>query len=75
MASMPYQFVPIKIGFFAADRVEVLEGLKEGDRVVVPISTSTSSSTSNQNGARMGGGMPGLGGFPGGGGVVQMRGR
>ncbi|RNB56905.1 efflux RND transporter periplasmic adaptor subunit [Brevibacillus gelatini] len=78
MASMPYQFVPIKIGFFAADRVEVVEGLKEGDRVVIPISISTSSSTANQNGVRMGGGMtggmPGFGVFPGGGGG-QMRGR
>ncbi|MGN7471129.1 efflux RND transporter periplasmic adaptor subunit [Brevibacillus sp. SAFN-007a] len=75
LAAMPYQFVPIKIGFFAADRVEVLEGLQEGDRVVIPISTGTSSSSTNQNGARMGGGMPGFGGFPGGGGVVPMRGR
>ncbi|MGZ0052509.1 efflux RND transporter periplasmic adaptor subunit [Brevibacillus gelatini] len=71
--SMPYQFVPIKIGFFAVDRVEVVEGLKEGDRVVVPISTSTGSSPGNQNGFRMGGGMPGFGGFPAGGGG-QMRG-
>ena len=77
MASMPYHFTPIKIGFFAADRVEVLEGLKEGDRVVIPVSTSTTSTSANSGNMRMGGsGFPGMGGgFPGGGGGVQMRGR
>ncbi|MGG4493922.1 efflux RND transporter periplasmic adaptor subunit [Brevibacillus reuszeri] len=81
-ANMPYRFQPVKIGYFASDKVEITEGLKEGDRVVILMNTATSSS--NQNSGRTGG-MPGMGGFGGGGGfqgggfggggVVQMRGR
>ncbi|MGG4461412.1 efflux RND transporter periplasmic adaptor subunit [Brevibacillus porteri] len=69
-ANMPYRFVPIKMGYFTADQVEVTEGLTEGERVVILVNTQTSSGTS-QNGNRMGGGgMPGFGGMG-----VQIRGR
>lgn len=81
-ANMPYRFQPVKIGYFASDKVEITEGLQEGDRIVILMNTATSSS--NQNSGRTGG-MPGMGGFGGGGGfqgggfggggVVQMRGR
>ncbi|MGG1658127.1 efflux RND transporter periplasmic adaptor subunit [Brevibacillus sp. NRS-1366] len=76
-ANRPYRFQPVKIGYFASDKVEIMEGLKEGDRVV--ILTNTATSGSSQNSGRMGG-MPGMGGlggggFPGGGGAVQIRGR
>ncbi|MED4584976.1 efflux RND transporter periplasmic adaptor subunit [Brevibacillus choshinensis] len=74
----PYRFQPVKIGYFASDKVEITEGLKEGDKVVLLANTATTSSSS-QNSNRMGG-MPGLGsmggmggGFSGGGG--GMRGR
>ncbi|MFS0557343.1 efflux RND transporter periplasmic adaptor subunit [Brevibacillus sp. 179-C8.2 HS] len=69
-ANMPYRFVPIQMGYFTADQVEVTEGLTEGDRVVILMNTQTSSA-SNQNGNRMGGSMPGFGGMGG----VQIRGR
>jgi len=76
--SMPYRFQPVKIGYFASDKVEITEGLKEGDRVVILTNTATSSS--GQNSSRMGS-MPGMGGFGGGGfqggggGGFQIRGR
>lgn len=63
----PYRFQQVKIGYFASDKVEITEGVKEGDKVVL-IANPTSTSSSNQSSNRMGG-MPGMGGgFPGGGG-------
>ncbi|WP_301171417.1 efflux RND transporter periplasmic adaptor subunit [Brevibacillus nitrificans] len=76
-----YRFQPVKIGYFASDRVEITEGLSEGDKVVILANTATSSST-NQNSSRMGGFGGGMGGFGGGmgggfpsGGGGGMRGR
>ncbi|MFM1653822.1 efflux RND transporter periplasmic adaptor subunit [Brevibacillus sp. B_LB10_24] len=67
-ANLPFRFQEVKIGYFSADRVEITEGLQEGDQVVLTMDTSrsTSSSSSRQNGA---GGFPGMGGMgiPGGG--------
>lgn len=74
----PYRFQPVTIGYFATDKVEITEGLKEGDKVVIPATTGVSASTTNQSGNRLGGmqGMPGMGGFGGGfGGGGGMRGR
>lgn len=63
--SRQYRFQPVKIGYFASDRVEITEGLSEGDKVVILANTATSSST-NQNSSRMGGFGGGIGGFGGG---------
>ncbi|QRG70490.1 efflux RND transporter periplasmic adaptor subunit [Brevibacillus choshinensis] len=71
----PYRFQPVKIGYFASDSVEITEGLKEGDQIVLIANPTSASSSNNTN--RMGG-IPGMGsmggGFPGGGGS-GMRGR
>ncbi|MCM3081843.1 efflux RND transporter periplasmic adaptor subunit [Brevibacillus invocatus] len=70
-SNLPYRFQPVKIGYFASDRVEITEGLSEGDQIVI-LPTAGSAGSANQNGMRMGG-MPGMGGFPGGGGVMRGR--
>jgi HlyD family secretion protein len=76
----PYRFQPVKIGYFAADKVEITEGLKEGDKVVI-LSVNAAASSSGENSGRSGGttrmggagGMGGMGGgFPGGGGGVRV---
>gem|GEM_PF-924344 len=73
--NMPYRFQPVKIGFFASDRVEIIEGLAEGDQIV--IMPTAGSSGSGQGNMRMGGmpgmgGMGGMGGFPSGGGGMRI---
>ncbi|WP_019121787.1 efflux RND transporter periplasmic adaptor subunit [Brevibacillus massiliensis] len=66
--NLPFRFQEVKIGYFSTDRVEITEGLREGDRVVLTMDTSrsTSSSSGRQSGP---GGFPGMGGMgvPGGG--------
>ena len=70
-SNLPYRFQPVTIGLFSSDRVEILEGLAEGDEVVI-LNTASSSSTTNTSQMRGMGGMGGMGGFPGGGGGVRV---
>lgn len=71
-SSLPYRFQPVTIGYVSTDRVEILEGLAEGDQVVILPSTSAGSTDNNNRMGRMGG-MPGMGGgFPGGGGGMRV---
>ncbi|WP_219641567.1 efflux RND transporter periplasmic adaptor subunit [Cohnella sp. CFH 77786] len=62
--------VEVQVGIHNEDNIEILSGLKEGEAVVVPTMT-TSSSTQNRNGAI---GIPGVG-FLGAGGGFQGGGR
>ncbi|MFD2370216.1 efflux RND transporter periplasmic adaptor subunit [Brevibacillus sp. GCM10020057] len=80
-AARPYRFQPVKIGYFASDKVEITEGLQEGDKVVI-MAMNTSAASAEQNANRMGGmtrmgGVGGFGGMGGGfsGGGGGMRGR
>lgn len=61
-----YQFKEITVGYYTSERVEVTDGLSEGEQIVIPfqtLSTTSNSTTSNKQG-----GMPGMGGgFIGGG--------
>jgi HlyD family secretion protein len=65
-----YQFQPVTIGYYSSERVEITEGLKEGDEVVLTLSSGTSNTSRTQ---QMGG-MPGMGGVPGMGGGGNARG-
>ncbi|WP_308638211.1 efflux RND transporter periplasmic adaptor subunit [Paenibacillus silvisoli] len=58
----------IQVGIHNEDFIEILSGLKEGDRVVVPTVAGTSSSAQTQAGFAAGG-FGGFGGFGGGGGA------
>jgi HlyD family secretion protein len=50
----PYRFQPVKIGYFASDRVEIIEGLSEGDQIVI-LPTAASSASGKQQMIPMGG--------------------
>ncbi|WP_400164332.1 efflux RND transporter periplasmic adaptor subunit [Brevibacillus sp. TJ4] len=65
-SSLPYRFQPVKIGLFSSDRVEILEGLAEGDQVVILNTVTQSSGGMNQ--MRGAGAVGGMGAFPAGGG-------
>ncbi|BBH21980.1 hypothetical protein Back11_33250 [Paenibacillus baekrokdamisoli] len=58
----------IEVGIHNEDYIEVVSGLKEGDKVILPTVIS-SSSTTKQQGAAGGLGLGGLGGFSGGSGA------
>ncbi|AZN39874.1 efflux RND transporter periplasmic adaptor subunit [Paenibacillus albus] len=62
----------IEVGIHNEDYIEVLSGLKEGDRVVVP--TVVTSTTNQQQGFGAGGFGGGFGGFGGGGGTFRAAG-
>lgn len=68
-SNLPYRFQPVKIGYFASGRVEIVEGLSEGDQIVI-LPTAGGSSGSTQGNMRMGS-VP-MGGFPTGGGMRTM---
>lgn len=68
--NLPYRFQPVKIGYFASGRVEIVEGLSEGDQIVI-LPTAGGSSGSTQGSMRMGS-VPAMGGFPAGGGMRTM---
>ncbi|MBM2826733.1 MAG: family efflux transporter, subunit, partial [Dehalococcoidia bacterium] len=61
----------VKTGITDGSKIEVVEGLQEGEQVVIPNSTAPAQGTANTRvpGAGFGGGGPGLapGGFPAGG--------
>ncbi|WP_239614482.1 efflux RND transporter periplasmic adaptor subunit [Cohnella mopanensis] len=58
--------VEVKVGINNEDQIEIVSGLKEGDRVILPTVVSKSSNSNNQAGFP---GLGGGGGFPGGGGA------
>ncbi|HJV44335.1 MAG TPA: efflux RND transporter periplasmic adaptor subunit [Bacillota bacterium] len=59
---LPYHSVPITIGYYSSDMVEVISGLNEGDQVALTSSANSTSSTSNKKNSNGFGGMPGIGG-------------
>ncbi|WP_458413243.1 efflux RND transporter periplasmic adaptor subunit [Schinkia sp. CFF1] len=60
------QFTPIEVGYYTADRVEIITGLQEGDEVVISFqSSSNANSLGNSRFGGSKGGMQGIG-IPGG---------
>ncbi|WP_274652959.1 efflux RND transporter periplasmic adaptor subunit [Paenibacillus humicola] len=63
---------PIQVGIHNDDFIEVVSGLTEGERVILPTVTVPTTNTNQQQNARLGGGgFGGLGGGFGGGGAVR----
>jgi len=69
--------VEVEVGVNNEDNIEIVSGLKEGDLVVLPTTSSSGSANANMPGGFSGfggGGFPGAGSVPGGGGGRQYAG-
>ncbi|MGC5326097.1 efflux RND transporter periplasmic adaptor subunit [Brevibacillus sp. SYSU BS000544] len=69
---MPYRFVPVTVGYYSSDKVEITSGLNEGDKIVLTMNNTSQTSTNRNQPNGMG--IPGLGG-PGMGGAGGMGGQ
>ncbi|MEU4224017.1 efflux RND transporter periplasmic adaptor subunit [Nonomuraea sp. NPDC026600] len=58
---------PVEVGVQGASLTEIKSGVSEGDQIVPPATSSTTTGTGNQRQGGFGGGFPGGGGVPGGG--------
>lgn len=58
---------PVEVGVQGASLTEIKSGLSEGDQIVPPATSTTTTGTGNQRQGGFGGGFPGGGGVPGGG--------
>jgi HlyD family secretion protein len=67
------QFQPVTVGYFSFNQVEIVSGLKEGEKVVETFNSSSNSSTSSSANKRGTNGIGGIGGIGGMGGIPGLR--